>query len=87
MMYNVITPEERSFVALRRARRPTAGRSSVYHAVTPHCRMALCTAEPGAGSGWAEPPGKAVTCPACLKRLAKVQPYRVLVCSGSDAAD
>jgi hypothetical protein len=69
---------ERSFVALRRARRPTAGRPSIFHAVTPNCRMALCAVEPGAGSTWADLPGDAVTCPACLKRLARLHPYRVL---------
>ena len=87
MMHNVITPGERRFVALRRARRPTAGRLPVYHAVTPNCRIALCTVEPGAGSAWAEPPGEAVTCPACLKRLARMQPYRVAAFHGGDAAD
>jgi hypothetical protein len=87
MIHNMTAAEERRFVALRRARRPTAGRSPVYHAVTPFCRMALCAVEPGAGSSWAEPPGAAVTCPACLKRLAKIQPYRVLVFPHGDAAE
>lgn len=63
---------ERTFAALRKARwRGGRERSppSVYHAVTPHCRIALCAQEPGAGSSWAEPPGAEVTCQACLKRL------------------
>ncbi|HVY13691.1 MAG TPA: hypothetical protein VHB27_00585 [Rhodopila sp.] len=61
----------RQFVALRKDgphRRPP-----VFHAVTPFCRMALCAAEPGAGSGWAEPPSSSVTCPACLTRLRRLR--------------
>ena len=66
---NAITRGERVFVALRRAK---GARSPVYHAVTPHCRMALCAIEPGAGSGWAEPPAEKVTCTPCLQRLARL---------------
>ena len=58
---------DRAFVALRKAK----SRAALYHAVTPHCRMALCANEPGAGSGWAEPPAARVTCPECLRRLAR----------------
>ncbi len=60
----------RVFVALRKAR----SRVALYHAVTPHCRMALCASEPGAGSGWAEPPAEQITCQECLRRLAQVSP-------------
>jgi hypothetical protein len=63
-----VAGSERRFVALCRARQRPA-HPTVYHAVTPHCRPALCAAEPGAGSRWAEPPAQAVTCPDCLKRL------------------
>ncbi len=72
MLANAIVRGERVFVALRKARPSSRGWSPVYHAVTPHCRMALCAAEPGAWSGWAEPPAEAVTCPACLKRLTRL---------------
>ncbi|HET8997642.1 MAG TPA: hypothetical protein VFN42_13320 [Acetobacteraceae bacterium] len=44
----------------------------VFHAVTPDCRIALCGAEPGPRSAWGEPAG-AVTCPACLTRLSRLQ--------------
>jgi hypothetical protein len=60
------------FVALRKGGRIAAGRQPVFHAVTPHCRIALCSEEPGARSGWAEPPASEVTCPICLKRLARL---------------
>ena len=69
MLDNVIIRSDRTFIALHKAGRVSNGRSHVYHAVTPHCRIALCSDEPGAGSGWAEPPGNGVTCPACLERL------------------
>jgi hypothetical protein len=59
----------RTFAALRKAGRRERARAPVYHAVTPHCRIALCCSEPGAGSGWAEPPGPGVTCPGCRRRL------------------
>jgi hypothetical protein len=72
MLTNAITKGERMFVALRKSGRSIGHRRSIYHAVTPHCRMALCADEPGAWSGWAEPPAAAVTCPACLKRLARL---------------
>ena len=42
---------------------------SVFHAVTPHCRMALCADEPGPGSDWADRLGTEVTCAICIKRL------------------
>ena len=67
MLDNVIVRADRTFIALHKAGRISRGRSRVYHAVTPHCRIALCSDEPGASSGWAEPPGNGVTCPACLK--------------------
>ena len=63
----------RVFVALRKAGRASQGATPVHHAVTPHCRPALCAGEPGAGSGWAEPPGADVTCPACLRRLQRLR--------------
>ena len=60
----------RAFVARRRSRlNPRFLGAAVHHAVTPNCRPALCGAEPGASSWWAEPPGEAVTCPACLRRM------------------
>jgi hypothetical protein len=62
----------RLFVALRKNGTLREGLEPVYHAVTPNCRIALCSDEPGARSGWAEPPGHQITCPACLKRLARL---------------
>jgi hypothetical protein len=70
-MENLITVGDRMFVALRRAGR--ARYPPVYHAVTPNVRMALCTAEPGGRSDWVEPPGEAVTCPVCLRRLERLR--------------
>lgn len=73
----IITASGRAFVALRKdGPVPAAGRSAMYHAVTPHCRMALCATEPGARSGWAEPPSSAITCRACLDRLARLRARR-----------
>jgi hypothetical protein len=64
----------RAFVALRKDGQAfSAGRAPTYHAVTPHCRTALCATEPGAGSTWAEPPAGFVTCRACLGRLARLR--------------
>jgi hypothetical protein len=63
----------RTFVALRKAGRPRHGRAPVFHAVTPHLRMSLCGDEPGPGSAWAEPPAEQVTCPECLRRLARLR--------------
>ncbi|HEY1413430.1 MAG TPA: hypothetical protein VGF36_14890 [Rhodopila sp.] len=64
----------RTFVALRKdGPAAAAGRAPMYHAVTPHCRMALCATEPGARSGWAEPPSAAITCRACLGRLERLR--------------
>jgi len=64
---------ERTFVALCKAGGSGRPRpAAVYHAVTPHCRMALCADEPGAGSRWTEPPAGAITCPACLRRLERL---------------
>ena len=60
------------FVALRRSGHVQRAQTPVYHAVTPNCRMALCGVEPGAGSGWAEPPATSVTCPKCRDRLARM---------------
>ena len=58
----------RAFVALRTEK----SAAPVYHAVTPHCRPALCGIEPGASSQWAEPPAAHVTCPVCLQRLSRL---------------
>lgn len=66
---NAIVYANRIFVALRKGGRAPQGKSPVFHAVTPYCRMALCADEPGASSAWAEPPAEHVTCVACLKRL------------------
>jgi hypothetical protein len=64
----------RAFVALRKDRPAfPVGRGPTYHAVTPHCRAALCATEPGAGSAWSEPPAGFVTCRACLRRLARLR--------------
>ena len=52
-----------------------------YHAVTPFCRIALCTIEPGARSRWAEPPAEHVTCPECQRRLTKL---RKMVCNSPE---
>ncbi len=71
-MENVITVGNRAFVALRKAGIQSADRSA-YHAVMPHCRMALCSAEPGAGSSWAEPPADRVTCRMCIARMQRLQ--------------
>ena len=81
-MSEIIECAGRQFVALRRG----GGRSlpignPVYHAVTPFCRIALCTIEPGARSRWAEPPAEHVTCPECLRRLTKL---RKLVCNSPE---
>ena len=62
----------RTFVALRKAGRSGRAAPPIYHAVAPQCRMALCSDEPGAGSGWAETPGEGVTCATCLRRLARL---------------
>jgi hypothetical protein len=70
MPANAIVIADQVFVALRKAGRPSAGWSPAYHAVTPCYRVALCSAEPGPGSSWAEPPNGMVTCPNCLKRMA-----------------
>jgi len=40
--------------------RPPPRGVSVFHAVAPHCRMALCSEEPGARAQWAEPSATAV---------------------------
>ena len=70
MSANVLSVSGRLFVALCKAG-PRTG-ASVYHAVTPNCRIALCTAEPGSRSEWAEPPGHRVTCQACQRRLSQL---------------
>ena len=63
----------RYFMAVRKTGGIRAGQQKpVFHAVTPECRMALCGAEPGPRSAWSEP-SDAVTCPACLARLARLQ--------------
>ncbi len=67
----------RVFVALRKdGPASAAGRAAVYHAVTPNCRMALCATEPGAASGWAEPPSDRVTCRICQLRLERLTARR-----------
>jgi hypothetical protein len=69
----IITKSGRIFVALRKdGPAMAAGRPAMYHAVTPHCRMALCATEPGAASAWAEPPSEAVTCRICLGKLQRL---------------
>ena len=72
VLLHTIAPSGRIFVALRKAGRVSPERAPLYHAVTPHCRMALCASEPGAGSSWAEPPAEHVSCPECLRRLARL---------------
>jgi hypothetical protein len=63
----------RHFVAVCKRGGPrVSGHAAVFHAVTPECRIALCGAEPGPRSGWAEP-AEQVTCPQCLTRLARLQ--------------
>ena len=69
-MGTVIKRGERVFLALRKQR--LRGPRVVFHAVTPYCRIALCCAEPGPRSGWAEPPAAEVTCPSCLQRLQRL---------------
>ncbi|WP_426956942.1 hypothetical protein [Muricoccus radiodurans] len=59
-------------MAVRKSGPPPPGQTSVFHAVTPNCRMALCATEPGAGSEWADPAGTQVTCRACLRRLSRI---------------
>jgi hypothetical protein len=71
---NMINESGRTFIALRKdGPVPSNGRPPMYHAVTPHCRMALCATEPGAASGWAEPPSENVTCRICLEKLARLR--------------
>ena len=53
----------RVFVALRKSGRVSSSKTRVFHAVTPYCRMSLC----------AEPPGQQITCPACIRRLSRLQ--------------
>jgi hypothetical protein len=70
----IINESGRLFVALRKDGPAVGnGRTAMYHAVTPHCRMALCATEPGAASGWAEPPSDEVTCRICLEKLARLR--------------
>ena len=73
MLTNAIVRGERTFIARRKAGHVGTARRPLYHAVTPNCRMALCADEPGAGSDWAEPSAELVTCPLCLRRLARLQ--------------
>jgi hypothetical protein len=70
-MERIIERGDRFFVALRKQGYATRS-EPIFHAVTPHFRIALCCAEPGARSEWAEPPAAAVTCPLCLRRLEKL---------------
>jgi hypothetical protein len=67
-----ITEAGRTFFALRKDG-PLRGRAPVYHAVSPYCRVALCSSEPGVQSGWAEPPADRVTCPVCQRRLERLR--------------
>src|SRR6476646_3428728 len=67
-----IQRSDRLFVALRKQGPTPRGRAPLFHAVTPNCRIALCCAEPGTSSEWAEPPAAAVTCRQCLRRLEKL---------------
>jgi len=67
----IVERGNRVFVALRKQGRFVRGKP-VFHAVTPYCRIALCCAEPGSSSEWAEPPAATVTCPICLRRLEKL---------------
>jgi hypothetical protein len=61
----------RVFVALRKSSaRGGLGLPGVYHAVTPHCRVALCSTEPGIRSEWAEPPASRLGCRADIVRSA-----------------
>jgi hypothetical protein len=70
----MIIESGRVFVALRKdGPAKAAGRPAMYHAVTPGCRMALCATEPGAASGWAEPPSETVTCRICLGKLERLR--------------
>jgi hypothetical protein len=70
----MIIESGRVFAALRKdASAKAAGRSAMYHAVTPGCRIALCTTEPGAASGWAEQPSETVTCRICLGKLERLR--------------
>src|SRR5438270_21092 len=52
---NALIVADRIFVPLRKAGGISTG-NPLYHAVTPYCRIALCSTEPGVRSGWAEPP-------------------------------
>lgn len=74
---NTIVRANYIFFALRKEGRAPRGTSPVFHAVTPHYRMALCADEPGARSGWAEPPAEHVTCILCLRRLAQLSRFEV----------
>ena len=72
-MSHILECAGRQFVALRRAGgRSLPARNPAYHAVTPFCRIALCSVEPGARSRWAEPPAEHITCRECLRRLTKL---------------
>lgn len=73
MQGKLIESMGRYFMAVRKAGGIRAGdQKPVFHAVTPECRMALCGAEPGPRSAWSGP-ADAVTCSACLARLARMQ--------------
>jgi hypothetical protein len=70
---DVVERSGRIFVALRKDGVPRrVGRLPTYHAVTPNCRLALCSAEPGNGSVWAWPPAQQITCQKCLRRLERI---------------
>src|ERR1700722_9381231 len=74
---DIIEIRGRTFVALRLQGRCRPGTQPVFHAVSPNCRMALCSAEPGTSSGWAEPPVAEVTCRVCIQRLERLAQHHV----------
>jgi hypothetical protein len=81
-MSEIIECAGRWFVAMRK----TGGRSFPignrgYHAAAPFCGIALCSAEPGTRSWWADAPAEHMTCPESLRRLIKI---RNLVCNWSN---
>ena len=69
-MVNVIVCSDRMFIPRRMA--SARSRRVIYHAVQPS--YALCFAEPGQRSGWAEPAGERVTYTRCLARLSRLIP-------------
>jgi hypothetical protein len=74
---DIIEIQDRTFVALRLLGRRPPGTRPVFSAVSPNCRMALCSVEPGSSSGWAEPPAAEVTCQVCIQRVEKLAAHHV----------